>query len=622
MAKRTGSVQRNRILDQARRTREYILGAEPLIGVASVMLLLLSGYATWSGMSDFIVGVSNARSAGREIVPGLSVTNEALVITIVVTLTLLMWLCLRETFRPKTYVLSRGIITFLLYLFLAVWSVGFGYGFWWSLIAGEEATRTSLSNLQEDARDASAVIAARLDAVKIQLDSVVSWSEAQMAREETSGGSCGIASGAGRGPLYSARQSVRDSVASLRDNIAQSWVTPVQADIRDLQDAASRLGGGTVEERQRRFEETAALIRGKARSIAARSNAFGQTTAAEMRALAQSVSAAPGEAGFTCHDPTLAQRLSQAAEQAAKPAVVNLRDAAFNEGPAGVANAVKRMWSNIGGFLSFGLTHTEAVTERDAATGPAETDSSFTGRDLIALLATLGIDLGLFVLTVINPPPFRPTTFNIRDEDISRTRRAIRTALATRLDGDDAVTLGWVRRHIIHHIGIHGRRASWLSPAAHDATTAANTASFFIIPNLGSIPRGANGALDEGEERRALVLNQVAGVLADKHYIRALSERELDYARKEMTKKARTRLGSEELENIGLIAKAHRVLEMAGWSTGASDDPEIFRLVAVDGLLPLLTILDETAAPDSADPSSDRPERRQEMPVREPDNTN
>ena len=68
-----------------------------------------------------------------------------------------------------------------------------------------------IEDVQEDARDASAVIAARLDAVRSQLDSVVSWSESQMAREEASGGSCGVPSGAGKGPLYNARRGVRDS---------------------------------------------------------------------------------------------------------------------------------------------------------------------------------------------------------------------------------------------------------------------------------------------------------------------------------------------------------------------------------------------------------------------------
>ena len=163
------------------RVADYLFGRHALIGIASLMLLAISGYATWSGMSDFIIGVSSSPvTSGRTGPLGLSVSNEFLVIAVVVALTFLMWLALRETFG-KNRRFSERMVTFPLYLFLALWSIGFGYGFWWSLIAGEEATRTSLSSLREDARDAGTAIAARLDAVRIQLDHVVSWSETQMA---------------------------------------------------------------------------------------------------------------------------------------------------------------------------------------------------------------------------------------------------------------------------------------------------------------------------------------------------------------------------------------------------------------------------------------------------------
>lgn len=571
---------------QVTRIADYLVGRNTLIGVASLMLLAISGYATWSGMSDFIVGVSTAK-AGREIVSGLSVTNEALVIAIVVTLTFLMWLSLRETFGRNRFFFRERLVTFVLYAFLALWSVGFGYGFWWSLIAGEEATRTSLSNLQEDARDAGAVVAARLDAVKLQLDSVVSWSDSQMAREEASGGSCGVSSGAGRGPLYNARASVRDSVVSLRDNITQSWLAPVQADIKVLKAAASRLEGGTVEERQALFEATAANIRSKARSIAARSNSIGQSTAGEMRALADAVAVRPGTSGFSCFDPTLAQRLRQAADQADKPALLNLREASFNEGPAGVANAVKNMWAKIAEVVSFGLSGT---VKKTGAGG-------FSGRDLIAFLATLGIDLGLFALTVLNPPVTSPNRNTLTQVEIDRTRQSIRTAISSAEDDDKEVTLEWVRRHVVHHIGHYGRRAMFLSPGLYDQVSAENTAAFLVIPNLGSVPQDAG----KREERRALALNQVAGVLTDAKLIRAASDLELASAQREMKKKARTRLDGQEMDNVGLIAKAHRALEMAGWSNGASGDPEIFRVVDADGLLPLLTILSQGGQPGNVE---------------------
>jgi hypothetical protein len=312
------------------RVVDYMFGRNTLIGLASLMLLVLSGFATWHGMRDFIVGVSTGTSQSVQGPGGMSVSNDLLVIAVVVALTFLMWLTLRETFGAKRALRDR-LVTFPLYVFLAVWSIGFGYGFWWSLISGEEATRTGLAGLQEDARDASAVVAARLDAVRAQLESVVSWSEGQMSREETAGGSCGVASGAGRGPLFNARRSVRDSVGTLRDGMVRSWLNPVQVDVEQLRQTATALDGGSVEERQRAFEARASDIRGRARNIAARSNQLGRSTAAEMRALAQSVAVEPGKPGFSCYDPTLAERLRQAAAQAEQPAELKLREAVFNE---------------------------------------------------------------------------------------------------------------------------------------------------------------------------------------------------------------------------------------------------------------------------------------------------
>src|SRR2546423_851061 len=64
------------------------------------------------------------------------------------------------------------------------------------------------------------------------------------------------------------------------------------------------------------------------------------------------VAIAPGASGFSCYDPTLAERLRQAAAQAEQPAELKLREAVFSEGPAGVANAVKNLWRNIGAYSS------------------------------------------------------------------------------------------------------------------------------------------------------------------------------------------------------------------------------------------------------------------------------
>ena len=574
----------------------YVLGRNTLIGIASLMLLLLSGYATWHGMRDFIVGVSQTSATPSE---GMSVSNDVLVIGVVVALTFLMWLALREMFGAKRKFTDR-LVMFVMYAFLAVWSIGFGYGFWWSLISGEEATRTGLAGLQEDARDASSAIAARLDAVKAQLDNVVTWSDGQMTREETSGGSCGKSSGAGRGPLYNARVSVRDSVATLRDGMTRAWLEPVRVDVEELRAAASTLEGGTIEERQRAFEARASDIRGKARNIAARSNELGKSTAAEMRALAKSVLIPPMRPGFSCFDPTLAERLNQAADQADQPAEIKLREAAFSEGPAGVANAVKNLWKNIGAYSSSLVAYVGSGFQRPFS-HTTEGDP-ITGRDLIALLATIGVDLGLLALAILNPPP--AATLRPSGEVIHQIREAIRTVL-TRTD--DRAGIEWLRRHFIHH----------------------NKASYFVIPNLYS----AN-ADDQIESQRALAINQLAGVFSDLDLVRwpqklslwqrrwkiwkrkteldvlkeeesQASDTDLTEIRKNWIKEIESRgnvalsekdqefMTADPLRNHGLFSKAERALTIAGWSAEARRDVEVFRVVDVDGLTPILMVLNE-----------------------------
>ncbi|MDX2308956.1 MAG: hypothetical protein NW216_12005 [Hyphomicrobium sp.] len=572
----------------------YVLGRNTLIGIASLMLLLLSGYATWHGMRDFIVGVSQTTAEPQGV---MTLSNDALVIGIVVALTFLMWLALREVFGAKRKLTDR-LVMLVMYVFLAVWSIGFGYGFWWSLISGEEATRSGLSGLQEDARDASGAVAARLDAVRSQLDAVVTWSDGQMSREETSGGSCGTASGAGRGPLYNARRNVRDGVATLRDRMTRSWLEPVQADVEQLRQSASSLDAGTVEQRQKAFEQMASDIRGRARNIAARSNELGKSTAAEMRALAETVSVPPGKAGFTCYDPTLAQRLTQAAEQSDQPAEIKLREAVFNEGPAGVANAVKNLWRNIGAYMGGLATYMAG----GGSGGFTDTGEPITGRDLIALLATIGVDLGLLALAILNPPP--AATLRPSGEVVHQIREAIETVIR-RTDAD--TDFEWVRTHFLHH-----RRASYL-----------------VIPNLYSIDSS-----NEREAKRALAMNQLAGVLNDldlvrwpnkglkvigrrseleelKHEETLASDTDLTDIRKgwlkkigkeneaQMNEKDREFMSADPLRNHGLFSKAERALTIAGWSAAARRDIEIFPIVDVEGLTPLLMVLNEPSVAEA-----------------------
>jgi hypothetical protein len=236
------------------------------------------------------------------------------------------------------------------------------------------------------------------------------------------------------------------------------------------------------------------------------------------------------------------------------------------------------------------------------ATADTKTGEPISGRDLIALLATIGVDLGLLAMAALNPPPAAPG----RRDGLARSHARLRlpstaviqqlsTAFETAIAKAPEANLDWVRRHFIHH----------------------DACSYFVTPNLYSVDNA-----DEREELRALAINQLAGVLADLNLIRPLTRLELKrFARDETrtsygdlaalrrqhagakTAFARRALpwkmwvrqaavgGSEDqLRNHGLLSKAQRALDIAGWSVTAQRDLEVFRLIDCEGLTPLLAL--------------------------------
>jgi hypothetical protein len=92
------------------RIADYLVGRNSLTGIASLMLLVIFGYATWSGMADFIIGVSTSPAAahGREIVGGLPVSNEIVVIAIVVASSCSRRICFWHCGRSVSATASGG----------------------------------------------------------------------------------------------------------------------------------------------------------------------------------------------------------------------------------------------------------------------------------------------------------------------------------------------------------------------------------------------------------------------------------------------------------------------------------------------------------------------------------
>ena len=221
--------------------------------------------------------------------------------------------------------------------------------------------------------------------------------------------------------------------------------------------------------------------------------------------------------------------------------------------------------------------------------GRTDTGEPITGRDLIALLATIGVDIGLLVLAILNPPQEAPSvrpTGPLRRQINEAIDTAINTAVARA-----GANREWVHRHFIHH----------------------HNASYLVIPNL-----YAADPANEQESAKALALNHLVGVLSDLGLVRWPRRWEGRRLRKEEGINSGTDLrqirqqwrkqqhlealpgapsDDRPIRNHGLFSKAERALEVAGWSERARNDIEVFRLADTEGLTPVLMVLNERGGP-------------------------
>ena len=219
--------------------------------------------------------------------------------------------------------------------------------------------------------------------------------------------------------------------------------------------------------------------------------------------------------------------------------------------------------------------------------GRTDTGEPITGRDLIALLATIGIDLGLLALAIVNPPKQLPIRFG--GDQARQVAGAIDTAMS-RAKADRH----WLQGHFIHH----------------------RDASYLVIPNLYAADQS-----NEEESARALAMNHLAGVLTDLKLLRWPTPKELKALREEEGASSTTDLSeirrkwreekgldaeglpehnNRPIRNHGLFSKAEHALQIAGWSEKARNDVEVFPLIDTEGLTPILMVLNEAGGSQTA----------------------
>ena len=374
------------------------------LGLVTVLLLGASFFMTWRGVSDFI--------ASREF--GDSAVSLGLVFIIVATLSLAMYVALREMIAPYFVrgwwsAIWKRVVAGILYSVLAFWSVGFGYGFWWSLLAGQSATEAGLERTVASVRQETGDIRARLAAAGSVMSSANALSDRKAALEATRGGTCGINSPAGEGPLARARSETQAQIAALTLTVQEEWREPLndrmgqlEADLQLAFDEAATLEGAA---RKKRFEALGQASVTAAAAIGTDATARGRTIAAQLRAKADQLSIAPVNANVAyCYDPDLAAALTTAADELDQTYKINVVPFRFAEGPDGVAQAIEDLFVRAGELVGIDT---------------GRTSQPLGGRDLIALLAALGIDLALFVFGLLRGSGRRYELRAAREHDAS-----------------------------------------------------------------------------------------------------------------------------------------------------------------------------------------------------------
>jgi hypothetical protein len=322
-------------------------------------------------------------------------------------------------------------VSFVFYLFFATWTVGFGYGFFWKELAGQEFTErqfeAAITDLSGSVSRASAALAIAQQATAEAAD----LATRRAGTEAAEGRTCANhpASTPGEGPLMRSRFAFADRARNLGAEVDQRWIEPVASRglqlnrrVEALVKRAPPPASVSVDSDERVvLEKLAAASRLPAAErrdlfVGVHADARGFTEAANgLRALNASAfadrllqlaaevgpdpsrpgSADPARAGDPgyCWDVVLNEKLLAAAAQVRGVEDVVVPDFEFVEGPKATRAAFFGLVGWLAKFLGIDVAGVDAF--------------EFEEKALLALFASLAVDLGIVFLTIVREAPPR-----------------------------------------------------------------------------------------------------------------------------------------------------------------------------------------------------------------------
>ena len=191
-----------------------------LSGFALLGFFLLSVAATGLGFADLRAANTDAGELS-----GIELAITAATTLIVVCA---MVVALHQVVGGATSWWVRGI-AFIAYLFLAVWTIGFGYGFFWKELAGQEFTERQFERVITDLSGSIARTSAALETSGRATADAAQLAAQRAETEAGEGRTCANppASVPGEGPLMRSRFAFAERARNLGDEVRATWIAPV-----------------------------------------------------------------------------------------------------------------------------------------------------------------------------------------------------------------------------------------------------------------------------------------------------------------------------------------------------------------------------------------------------------
>jgi hypothetical protein len=322
----------------------------------------------------------------------------------------------------------RGM-SFLAYLFFAVWTVGFGYGFFWKELAGQEFTERQFERVITDLSGSITRTSAALETSERATADAAQLAAQRAETEAQEGRTCANypASTPGEGPLMRSRFAFAERARNLGDEVRTSWIAPVAGQRERLQRQVEALVKRSPPAAQVSAQERALLdklanasrlpsaerrvlftgLHEEARTFAVTANDLRQLHAEpfaqRLTLLAAEVGPDPARPGSAdparaidpgyCWDVVLNEKLTAAAAQLRSVESVAAPEFEFLEGPKATRAAFFGLIAWLAQLVGIDL----------------ETDAEFVFDDkaFLALFASIAVDLGIVFLTIVRDAPAR-----------------------------------------------------------------------------------------------------------------------------------------------------------------------------------------------------------------------